>query len=429
MASNGRMQRVAVILVVGVLQVGCGESETADSTPSISNFRISPTEALLNEGGGSVDVTGSFDFVDPGGDLATFHITSSAGDSAAVPITGAAGHSSGTIEGAFVVNTTILGHFTFEIYVTDSHGNRSNSLSGAFDVRPDDTGTSWTSRSIPIPPGSTDFRLSRVRWLQSRFLAVGSGTLTSTDGISWTSVPTGPLADVTWTGTQFVAVHYPEALTSPDGVVWTPHALPAVEGGSLSGVTSSGTTVVAVGSRRLPGTADPWTLILTSADGAGWTEVPDAYPGELRAVVWSGNRFVAVGVALGGPLAEALAVTSTDGVTWTEHRLPQLNFLQDVAWSGSRLVAVGYPGAVTSTDGITWQATGAGVAGLGNSIAWSGHRFLSCWTMYCASSTDGLQWVNTTTPPGATINGLAWGANRWAAVATAGLTPLIYTSP
>lgn len=40
-----------------------------------------------------------------------------------------------------------IGTYTFEVWVIDSKGNSSNKLSGTFEIKIDDTGTQWTTRT------------------------------------------------------------------------------------------------------------------------------------------------------------------------------------------------------------------------------------------------------------------------------------------
>ena len=106
-------------------------------------------------------------------------------------------------------------------------------------------------------------------------MAMGtSGTvLTSPDGITWTSQTSGtlnPLYCVTWTGNQLVAggggfsatpingmyVYKGVILTSPDGVTWTSRISGTTS--DLRSVVSTGTKLVAVGG------VDTSGIILTS---------------------------------------------------------------------------------------------------------------------------------------------------------------------
>src|SRR5262249_56597762 len=111
--------------------------------------------------------------------------------------------------------------------------------------------------------------------------------------LTWTtgnSGTTADLADVTWTGSQFVAVGAAGTiLTSPEGLTWS--ARDAGTGNDFQGVGFSSNRIVAVG------------IVVTavSTDGTQWTSQPSGI--DLEAVAWSpaAGRFVAVG--LGGRIA------------------------------------------------------------------------------------------------------------------------------
>jgi hypothetical protein len=420
-------QTLSVVAMAALAIAGCGGGGggSVDSTPSISNLQFSPSSALQYDGNGMVTVTGTFNFTDAGKDLMTAYLTSSSGATVTASLVGASGQSSGTLQGAVQIDTTTLGHFTFQLYVTDSAGKQSNTLTGAFDVNPNDTGSHWSQQSFPVSAGSTLFTMKRVRWNGSTLLAVGDAIFTSPDGVTWSARPTGispGFNDATWTGSQFVVVGNSGAvLTSPDGATWTPQTIPATNSPTLDGIASSGTRLVAVGTQSVSGNNQG--LILTSSDGVSWTAVPGTFQATLSAVVWSGSQFVAVGSTLGQSNAQAIALTSPDGVTWTNTLIsqPGLSALADIAWNGSRFVAVGNGGGATSTDGLSWQATGAGFVGQDNAIAWSGQHFLACGLSDCQLSSDGLQWQTTPLlpmpggdPPA--VLGLVWSGTKWVAV-------------
>jgi len=432
-------QTLAVVTMATLAIAGCGGGSggSADSTPSISNLQFSPNSALQYDGNGTLTVTGTFDFTDPGKDLMTVYLTSSGGATVTASPAAAAGQSSGTIQGQVQIDTIALRHFTFQLYVTDSAGKKSNTLTGTFDVNPNDTGSHWTQQSFAAS-SSPGLAMSRVRWSGSTFLAVGGAVFTSPGGVTWTARPAGSSAvfnDAAWTGSQFVMVGNNGAvLTSPDGAIWTPQTIPAANNPVLHGVASSGTQIVAVGTQSVSG--NTLGMILTSPDGVSWGAAPGTLQATLSAVIWSGSQFVAVGSTLGQPNTQAIAFTSSDGVTWTNALVsqPGLSALYDIAWNGSRFVAVGNAGAATSTDGLAWQATGVGTVGPDNAIGWSGKHFLACGINDCQLSADGLQWQ--TTPElarmagtDAFVLGLAWSGTKWVAVGIAGTDPYVVTSP
>ena len=416
---------------------GCGggggaeEDGASNSTPVISNLQFSPSALMQLDGDGTSFVFGTIDFFDPGRDLASLTLVTQ-GQTLTTPIAGIAGMEAGSLQGSLTVDTRTIGTYPFEVYATDAGGRRSNSLTSTFAVRPNDTGERWTLRSLPLPSGSA-VTLRRVRWLASQFVAVGEGIFTSPDGITWTERQgglTARLEDVAWKNGLFVAVGGEgTVVTSPDSATWTRQVTPASTWPELWGVTASGDRFVAVGRQYLPGTGDHVSLILTSTDGAVWTEVLPRQSVLLHRVVWSGDRFVAVGSSSGEPMASAIALVSQDGLAWTRHAVSaaSITVLYDLTWSGSQFVAIGYGGAVRSPDGMTWQQVGAGSVTSSEAIGWSGQRFLACGVVYCQSSSDGVEWTSRQLPgTGASVRGLAWADTRWVAVGNASL---VLTSP
>lgn len=408
-----------------------GGSSPVDSTPSISNLQFSPTTALQYDGNGTLTVMGTFDFTDQGKDIATLYIVSFDGSTLSSPIEGVSGAASRTIQGTLEVDTTAVGQFSFELYVTDSAGNKSNTLTGTFVVNVNDTGSRWSVQTLPT---SSSLWLKRVRWSGALFVTVGGdgSIFTSPDAVTWTEQFSGvssTLNDVTWTGNQFIAVgDNGRILTSADAQTWFGQVIPpTIINPVLNGIAASSSRIVAVGT-QFDSSSNPTGLIITSPDGITWTPVTVPIQASLNAVIWSGSQFVAVGSILGQPTAEATAVTSPDGLNWSNPiSFTELTFLTDISWSGSRFVAVGYSGAMTSTDGSTWQQTGLGVVGPNQAIAWSGQRFITCGTVYCQLSTDGLQWQSAQLPGvGPSVYGIAWNGTKWVVV---GSNSYVATSP
>ena len=415
---------------------GGGGGSSENSAPSISNLTFSPVSALQGEGNGTIIVTGSLTFSDPGGDVNALHLTDSQGESITEVLSGFSGITSGTIQAQVTISTQTVGHYTFQVYVTDSQGLDSNRLSGSFDVNPINATVNWTQQTLPLPSGSTAM-LKRVIWSGSMFVAVGDDVFTSPDGVTWTERETGldgTLMDVTWTGREFVAVggdvNGNDILTSPDGVSWTPQLVPStINLLTLYGVAASSNRIIAVGTQSVvQGTTPAEGVMLSSTDGISWTEVQMPVSATLQKIVWAGNQFVAVG-NLDGSTATPVALTSPDGVTWTSHAMNTgtLTIPEDIAWNGSRYVVVGAGAVATSTDGINWQESGVGIGG-SFAVAWNGQEFLACGMTYCAISSDGTQWSANIQLPvsGATVYGLAWGDSKWVAV---GDNSLVLTSP
>ena len=185
-----------------------------------------------------------------------------------------------------------------------------------------------------------------------KFAAVGnSGSMTSSDGITWYSSSQGEGIFVCWSpGLRiFVSVNQSFIATSPDGITWTQRSninnywvgvCWSPELGLLVAVARDGTNKVA-----------------TSPDGITWSEKTSA--GESngwRSVCWSPELRIFVAVATAG---NNRVMTSPDGTSWTARLSaletaswfsvcwsPQLGLFVVVSSSGSRVM--------TSPDGINW---------------------------------------------------------------------------
>lgn len=271
--------------------------------------------------------------------------------------------------------------WTGDQYVAVGAGYKPGEIAwGAAYTSPD--GKVWTSRSIP----NRDALLGIAR-APGMLVTVGEfgNILNSTDGgNTWNSATSGVtdhLYDVTWTGSQYVAVGGGTGagpslvVTSPDGINWTPRTLPVEVNFPLQSVAWSGSRLVVGG----------WNgKMLTSPDGISWTLHSTTLPYEIFThIVWTGSQFVAVGKA--GSIQ-----TSADGITWTVRVSPDAksDAYYGLTWTGSQLVAVGMSGsgqlnsglARTSSDGITWtdQIRGstnhiyAVVTGPGNQVVATG---------------------------------------------------------
>jgi hypothetical protein len=151
---------------------GDGGAGPSNTTPTISDLDFHPSGALLNSSGGQVTVNGNFAFTDRDGNLstATLQITDNSGQTVAtqtIDIVGAAGVTSGRLDGSVVVPTTILGDFTFEVFVTDGAGARSNALAGVFRI----VEPAWRS----LAPMPTERRSFATAVLDERVYVLGGG--------------------------------------------------------------------------------------------------------------------------------------------------------------------------------------------------------------------------------------------------------------
>ena len=87
-----------------------------------------------------------------------------------------------------------------------------------------------------------------------------------------------------------------------------------------------------------------------SKDGREWTDTPNVKAIDTLIDVAFGNG-VFVGVGLHG-----LRMSSPDGVTWSERLIGEEGeHINSVVWTGERFVAVGQGATYTSADGLQWE--------------------------------------------------------------------------
>ena len=425
---------VTLVLAASLVACGGGGGEAPSHPPSISNLQYAPATALQATGG-TATLSGTFDFVDAGGDVASLRIVGGGVD-LTIPAPALNGLKSGTGRGSFVVSVDQVGRYPFELWAVDGHGSASNRLAGMFEVLPDDTATSWTRLDVSPPA-----LLYGVAFNGRRYVAVGAqGTvMTSTDLAGWAVASAGvdhTLRSVAASPSRFVAVgddSRGEAIvvSSADGAAWSVQ----YRAGGLAPVTRlnkviwAGTQFVAVG-QEIPLSVSPmwvpYAVILTSPDGVDWTQrarlqitLGDWAPSEcaMSSVAWSGSQLVAVGI-----YRSSAAWTSIDAETWTRTDMPGApafkHVLRDVAWSNGRFVAVGWGGApavFTSTDGLAWQANaGAEPLPAMNAVTAGASRFVAISNTHRQTSADGLAWTLQPSPDCG--NGLLWDGRRYVSV-------------
>jgi hypothetical protein len=153
-----------------------------------------------------------------------------------------------------------------------------------------------------------------------------------------------------------------------------------------------------------------------------WIMRVHASRGDLRAVAWSGERFLAVGT-------ENEVLASVDGREWIRHDkgLAFFGGLNDILWDGERFVGIGDRSVYTTTDGVDGGATLSLNTGEMSAVAWSG-------ALYVAVGEDGGIFTSpdaeTFTPrmSGTTawLHDVVWTGAGFVAVGDAGV---ILTSP
>lgn len=123
----------SLLLAALVTSCGGGGGSAPATAPTIGSLRFSP-EALYVSTTPAI-FSGSISFSDPDGDLtsATIAILDGVGgtvSTVSTPVQGATGATSGTIQGSITAAVSVAGNYTFQVYVTDARGLRSNTLNG-----------------------------------------------------------------------------------------------------------------------------------------------------------------------------------------------------------------------------------------------------------------------------------------------------------
>jgi hypothetical protein len=205
-------------------------------------------------------------------------------------------------------------------------------------------GIAWTNHD-----SGTASWLFDVTFGNGQFVAVGDRgvVVTSADAVTWGiggTCPSPLLSGVAFGDQKFVAV-FDQIYTSPDGFAWFNQR--RINWGSFPGVAYLGGQFVAVG-------ANNGTNVLTSPDGATWTEriTSTSLSEALRRVTYGNDFYVAVG--LRGSL-----VISSNAIDWMPRNASTTNDLFGIVHGNGRFVAVGERGTViTSENGVDWLNRG-----------------------------------------------------------------------
>jgi hypothetical protein len=435
------VRRIASLLFFAVLAVSCGGGDDTAAPahpPSISNLRYSPASAAPVPGG-TVTISGTFDFSDVGGDISSVRITSSGGAEVTTPTPQLSGIASGTAVGQVAVSVDQPGKYTFELWVTDSTGLSSNKLIGTFEV---------TAAPTDHPPGITNLKYSPASAYQTAsgtVLVAGSVDFADTGGdmvrldvaTSWGAaesfstlefkgvtsgtarfyigVPTSQIGlqtfDVSVVDGQGkvsnrLAGAFDVYPVSPDAHI------PAITNLSYAPVSTvqarDGTQAVAwrfdfrdsqgdIARIQITGAGGvnasietPYLSGLVAGDTNGTftisTTQAGKYPFEIWAVDGTGN--------LSNRLSGTFEVLPPD--SWMRLAVRPPSTLNGIAWNG-RYVAVGASGTVmASTDLTTWSAQSIGAEFALASVAASPARFVAvgsaAGSAVVTTSTDGGVW-------------------------------------
>ncbi|MGB1260665.1 MAG: hypothetical protein ACPG6P_11530 [Akkermansiaceae bacterium] len=286
-------------------------------------------------------------------------------------------------------------------------------------------GLAWTRRH-PGPwdqtSGSSPL-LYDAAWGNGQWVAVGESgaSLTSPDGISWTSQSRTSLArfyGVTWANGLFYTAASDGVYTSSDGVVWS-RRNGTFHGEFLQSIDHGNGIFVTVGHNgaiESSENGEEWTnrgAIEHDADfrysffrnGEVWVINPhgDAISSK-NGEVWTGrdvgsgrlpNAMVDIGDGKMMILENGGGLHIVEGETTTSPDSGTTKALMGGCTSGDLLVVVGEDGTIlTSPDGETWTERQSGVTNLIWDVTWTGVNFVAVTNSVPALiSPDGVTWT------------------------------------
>ena len=169
----------------------------------------------------------------------------------------------------------------------------------------------------------------------------------------------------------------PFVMTSADGQAWG-EAVPITGKNMLRRVCFGNDLFVAVGDRGRRA---------SSKDGREWTDTPDVKAVDTLIDVTFGHG-VFVGVGLHG-----LRMTSVDGLSWTNRLVgDEGEHINSVLWTGERFVAVGQGATYLSADGLKWERVPNQNAPL-TAVYGAGQYVGSNWRGKLLHSPDAIVWT------------------------------------
>lgn len=137
------MKKYSIIFVLFLFACGGGSSSTPvilpQHDPIISDLSLYPSFAIVGDGSGAVQIEGDYLFSDADANITTCTINwyDTLGQSGTLTGTaGLYGYNSGAAFFTVTGDTTIPCTTTFEFYVTDITGLKSNKLTGTWTVYP-----------------------------------------------------------------------------------------------------------------------------------------------------------------------------------------------------------------------------------------------------------------------------------------------------
>ena len=355
------------------------------------------------------------------------------------------------------------------------------------------TGTDWTAQTSNVSGQLFDIHYAGGLWVAAGqdFITDNMGTITSvtgaittsTNGTKWTaqtSNVSGQLFDVHYAGGLWVAAGQNFTIdnmgtitsvtgaitTSTNGTDWTAQDSKITGGVNAihyaTDADGNNGLWVAVGFNRTTdgmGNTTETRAISTSTNGTAWTAQTSNMSGELRAVHYANNLWVAVGNnpttdSMGTTTTSGIITTSTNGTNWTAQTSNVSGGLGTIHYANSRWVAVGFnsttdsmgttttSGAITtSTNGTNWTAQTSNVSGGLGAIHYANSRWVAVgfnsttdsmgnltFTGAITTSTNSTDWTAQTSNVSDVLGAIHYANGRWVAVGVGATGGAITTS-
>ena len=155
--------------------------------------------------------------------------------------------------------------------------------------------------------------------------------------------------------------------------------------------------------------------VVTSTDGANWTEQRLADRAPFEKIIYAGAQFVALDSA-------AVSYTSPDGVGWTKRT--STGGLGELAHgNGTYLTLSAGNLFASSADAITWTPRTTGTTLTGTSVTFGSNLFVAATrTAVYLTTPDGLTWTARSFPTGASVSTIRFGHDIFVALLGNGAT-------
>lgn len=272
-------------------------------------------------------------------------------------------------------NTHVIKDFQFAP-VALTYGNGIYAVVGSRGLCISSNGLSWTT-IISSPYAGFE----AVTYGNSRFVAVGRGSMVSTNGQVWTSslTETNQMYAVTFGNDRFVATGgFGRISTSTDGLTWVSSSL-STNYGHMADICFGQNRFVIVGFGTTPNGEGAFALNSTNA--SVWERSTTPWTFGLLGVAFGAGTFVGV--------APGVVLTSKDGQLWAGSESYRI---QGIAHGNGSFVAPALDQVLTSTDGVAWSAHTLTLPFKLGDASFIGNRFfaLSALASYAPEATNGM---------------------------------------